>query len=55
MALVNRLNKRGIVPADLVRLLESKIAPRNFGDRATIDLGETGSAIAASPIPPAPA
>jgi serine/threonine protein kinase len=41
MALVNRLNRRGIIPADVVRLLESKIArgePRNSSDGATVNL-----------------
>jgi serine/threonine protein kinase len=42
MALVNRLNKRGEIPSDVVRLLESKIArgePRNADDSLTVDLG----------------
>jgi len=41
MALVNRLNKRGEIPGDLVRLLESKIAraePRGSNE-VTVDLG----------------
>ena len=41
MALVNRLNKRGEIPGDLVRLLESKIAraePPSSND-VTVDLG----------------
>ena len=44
MALVNRLNKRGEIPSDLVRLLESRIArgePRNYSDSVTVDLGGT--------------
>jgi serine/threonine protein kinase len=42
MALVNRLNRRGIMPAELVGLLESKISGgerRNISDSATVDLG----------------
>ncbi len=42
MALVNRLNRRGIIPAEVVGLLESKIPRgerRNFTDCATVDLG----------------
>jgi serine/threonine protein kinase len=42
MALVNRLNQRGEIPGDLVRLLESKIArgeSRHANDGVTVDLG----------------
>jgi serine/threonine protein kinase len=42
MALVNRLNRRGEIPTDLVRLLESKVSrsePRNSNDGVTIDFG----------------
>ena len=41
MAVVNRLNRRGIISAEVVGLLESKIARRerrNFNDSATVDL-----------------
>src|SRR5580700_6242932 len=47
-ALVNRLSKRGVIPADLVRLLESKIARIEVGrvlrDRYVIEqrLGKGG-------------
>jgi serine/threonine protein kinase len=47
MALVTRLNNRGDIPADLVRLLESKI-PRgelpNVGEGVTVDLGQNKTA-----------
>jgi serine/threonine protein kinase len=42
MALVNRLNTRGDIPADLVRLIESKISrreARSANDDLTVDLG----------------
>jgi serine/threonine protein kinase len=44
MALVNRLKNRGDIPADLVRLIESRIsrrAPRGANDDLTQDLGST--------------
>ena len=40
MALVNRLNKRGEIPGDLVRLLESKFTRREHSSNdVTVDLG----------------
>jgi serine/threonine protein kinase len=42
MALVNRLNDRGDIPADLVRLVESRISrsePARADDGMTVDLG----------------
>jgi serine/threonine protein kinase len=42
MALVNRLNNRGDIPADLVRLLEARVSrgePASGNDGITVDLG----------------
>ena len=46
VALINRLSKRGDIPADLMRLLESKISGGEAfagGDGITVDLGEDTS------------
>jgi serine/threonine protein kinase len=54
MALVNRLNRRGEIPTDLVRLLEYKIArrePRNSNDGVTIDFDGRNPGFADPPPP----
>jgi serine/threonine protein kinase len=49
MALINRLSQRGDIPADLVRLLESRIesgGARGAQDGITVDLGRNGTGVA---------